>query len=329
MRESWYLVLLLAWAGCSGGSGGAPQDALFAGDYLACWALAQTGERSARADVRRVQADGRGTYATDFEPDSRFDERIAYTLSADGALNGPAGILGPEGAFYSAGDLKASDDTLGIGIGIRLDREADQGAVTGEYFACAISFETAGGAVVTEWSELRSEASLALVSGTLVRSDGGTSSATRLYNVHEGYLVVEGGPVGGVTAGGSIFAIADQHGAAGATSFLVAVRQSTTAGIATLGGAYVCFGFVTDGTEVTTRRAVLEADGAGEARITEASSDGAGRFRLGSYSVAEDGGLGLDDGRTGVVSEDGSVFALVDADATDGEISIWVGVRRS
>jgi hypothetical protein len=329
MRNHRILALLVLLTGCGGGSDGDSVDTRFFGDYVSSWATAQTEEQTARADLRRVHADGWGTYATDFEPDAQFDERVPYTLAADGALNGLTGIVDPEGALFLEGDLDPADSRIGFGIGVRLDRDANQRVISGEYLSCAMSFETVGDGLATDLSRIVVNGLSALDSEILAHSNGATGSKSRLFSVLEGYLVIEGGPVGGVNLDGSVFATADQNGVSGETSIRIAIRKSTSATDAVCLGSYVGFGLFATGSGVVTRRAVFDADGEGEIRITHAGSDGIDGFRAGSYTVSEDGSLEIDDGHTGVIRADGGIFALVDTDAADGQVSIWIGVRRS
>jgi len=331
MRDPRGLLILLVLVGCGGGNAGTPDDPRFQGDYMVAWLVAGTGEPSARADLRRVRADGSGFFETDLEPDAHYDRVDSYTLSADGAINGLQGILCAEGPLYAEGDLDPEDETIGIGAGVRLDLQVAQAALFGDYVACGMSFRNADGQASTDLRSLSADGVMTLDWSVLTDSAGATGSGSQLYSIVDGYLVLESGELGGTQGDGNMFVVADQHGAAGVNSFRVAMRTSSEATNALFAGEYVCFGFVVseDGSEVVTLRAVLEADGVGVTRTTVTRSDSSREFVVGTFAVAANGALSLEDGSSGIVRKDGGAVAWVDTDATDGWLSIWIGVRRS
>jgi hypothetical protein len=51
--------------------------------------------------------------------------------------------------------------------------------------------------------------------------------------------------------------------------------------------------------------------------------------RQGTYSVASDGSVSLDNGFWAIVSADGNNFIMVDVNAADGEVSMGQAVKKS
>ena len=98
---------------------------------------------------------------------------------------------------------------------------------------------------------------------------------------------------------------------------------------ANLNGEYTMCQYGTD-PDAMTSIFELTCDGNGSAAYQEIASSWGPPYDsgTGTYSVSSDGSLTLGDG-TGILSPDGNTFTMVDYDASDNALFLWVGIKKS
>ncbi|MDY7032630.1 MAG: hypothetical protein SVY10_12080 [Thermodesulfobacteriota bacterium] len=112
-------------------------------------------------------------------------------------------------------------------------------------------------------------------------------------------------------------------------TIICCVQPAIALSNANLNGEYTMCQYGTDPNSMTTI-SDLTCDGNGSVAYQEIASSWGPPYDsgTGTYSVSSDGSLILGSG-TGIVSADGNIFTMVDYDASDNALFLWVGIKKS
>jgi len=171
---------------------------------------------------------------------------------------------------------------------------------------------------------------------TLESSVGVDDAGSFSYNVSpDGILSIDGNDEGIVSPDGHTFVISNADSSDDAVFLGVGIKQGTGLSNSTLKGTYINNQFMDDevntgGYSIVTRQ-WINSDGAGSMtyETLESSVDA---MDAGSYShnVSSDGIISIDgkDGDAGIISPDGYVFTISDADPYDDDaVFLMVGIK--
>lgn len=266
---------------------------------------------------------GDGIVQGDADGDGVFEPIGTYGMNGDGTLDlgGATGIMNIGGDVLATGTLVEIPD-LAIQAAVRMSRGMHASVMSGSYVICVIRGDA-----------LTGECSTRLVSGhisetgrmnwtILEDSAGATGGGTWTFDVANGQLGLAG-YLGAVKFDGSVFIASMQDAAEG--SIMVGIRRD----IATperLRGQYVGYSFANNVAGCVTGRFTMQADGT-RANVSHAWSDGSHDADSFPYAVSGEGFFSIEGERFGAVTMDGSIFAGVDTDASDGEVSFHFGIR--
>jgi hypothetical protein len=172
----------------------------------------------------------------------------------------------------------------------------------------------------------------------LYDSAGDSGSYTGTYEVSSDNALTYSGTdmTGIVSADASTFAVVDTSPAGVDTSIALAIGTRTSSGMTAsdLSGEYVVCQFRHDGSDPGTSLFTFNFDGTSALTGTYlADSDGSSGSLSGTYTVADDGGLGLTiTGLAkvfqGYISADGKLIVILDID-DDGEVLLMVGLKTT
>jgi len=253
---------------------------------------------------------------------------LDYTVSSDGILSGPPGEMGVvshDGSIFLLSGTSGNEFVTFLGV--EQSTEMSGKSLLGQYvvsqfatdpqpYAARFIMDFAGEGEFS-WME------------TVNSMVGGGAAGQMTYTVaSNGTLSISSGDSGIVSHDGSVMVLVDTDGSDNGIGILVGIRQTAGRSTADLTGRYVVNQLAAD-PQMYMVRFLMDFDGAGTVVWTEATDSIAGGGAAGrmTYAVAPDGTLSGFNGETGIVSTDGSVFVLLDANAFDGGISMFVGVR--
>jgi len=272
-----------------------------------------------------------GIVHVDYDLDGESDQDLAYDLAVDGVLRVkgvPVAEVTADGQLMIGGNLDPDDPLAGLTIGaaVKSVRGIGTNTFAGKYVLCTLGGDTSAGTYFTRRQLGTADGIEFLTTGILAHSDGLTGSAVLPYSVVDGSVFLPG-YVGAVTVEGRVAVLSmpsNPHG-----ELVVAIRKSTRLAQMPLSGTYVGYDFRHDAGVSRTARISLRADGAGNATLSEVTSDGTSLSDAFAIDTAVDGVVVFDGGAaTGIVSEDGRVLAMVDTDPSDGGIGFLLALRK-
>jgi outer membrane protein assembly factor BamB len=260
---------------------------------------------------------------------SGYSGTDTYLVATNGTLSshGSVGQITSNGMFFATADTSWADGHISMQLGIKKPSGTSKSTLQGDYIMCEFGMDT------DPWTgrlALNFNSTTGASFQTLEDSNGDIVSASKQpYSVNSDGTVSAHGMSGVVSKDGSLFVMSDTV-PDGDLSLHLGLRKSSGMSNSRLKGQYQMVEYGAGlGPARWTSRSLLDFDGAGNVTWQPVASSGdLPAPGNGTYNVASDGKLTAL-GRLGVVSADGSVFALVDTDwDEDGQISLHVGVKQ-
>jgi len=350
-----FLFITLLSIGCGGGSGGGDDDDdddngssylnLLDGTYFLAM-LADTGSDNWN-QMNEVEFDGTGNLDSSIVYDSDGDTGSfsgTYDISADRSFtfagSDVEGILSPDGNMMITidSDPTDSDTEILIGAAVAASTGSDDTLLSGTYVLCQIRHD--GDAVKATRINATFDGAGAFTGTIADDSDDGPGTVGALAGT---YAVAANGRLdmtitglpksfdGFVAPDGESLVIIDDDDD-GEVLLMVGVKASSGNNLASLNGTYQVHVFGGDDSSAWATLVDGTFDGAGtlSSDIISDSDNDLTDPPDRSYSVGDDGTL--DFGTTnerGMVSPSGDIFVVGDAENTDSEVSIVIGIKKS
>lgn len=339
MRRSIVLMLLMLSAGCGNDDPGPVEDpAVIQGRF---GAVVVQLDRPAFDWICSTSDslfgfDGSGAFNADVDRDGSDDYAGSYASYTDGALI----CFGGRGAVNAAGDTFLLADTtqgappeIKVSVGIIEGTTMDNGSLNGEYRACRYLLKADGTMGRTSVIDVTADGTGNASFTFVLDSDGDSGSWNETYTVASNGQLVMGTGRGQMRSDGALWCSADTDASDNEVSIMVGVRKGSGMGPAVADGVYICAQAACEdeGSYVHhwTQRLDISADGLGLANwMVMSDSDGWSGGGVFGYFVDASGKLTVGGMFEGIISPDGEALVLVDADKSDDNIGIMIGIRR-
>jgi hypothetical protein len=335
--------ILAATAGCGGngsdGGGSGNHNSVLDGSYYMIHMQESIGLSN---QSNAMTFDGRGGYNGNIVYDSGGDTGSysgTYTVSTDDELTftgtDMVGTVSADGNTFSVVDTSPAgvDNSIAMGISIKTSSGITTSDVAGDFIVSQIRDD--GTRPETSLFVLTLDGSGAFTGSYIADSDGSSGSLSGTYTVagDGGFGLAITGLTktfqGHASSNGGLFIILDIDND-GEVLLMVGLKKTTGADASIFSGDYQMHVIGGDNSGNWTSRYNAASNGAGglTASIVSDSGGDTGQYNL-SYTVAADGSLSITEtGEIGIVSADGEMFIMVDADDSDNDVLMAFGMLK-